>query len=63
MKNWASNEVLYADRLYSRAETETLSRERGITHLLVQRGKLGPFEVESLFENSRYRVYQISPEK
>ena len=62
IKAWASDPVIYADRLYSRAETEELSRETGITHLLVQRGKLGPFEVETLFTNSTYRVYRISPE-
>jgi len=65
---WASDPDIYADRLYSRAETEELSRKKGITHLLIHRRKktgkktLGPFEVESLFTNSTYHVYRISPE-
>ena len=62
IRAWANDPDIYSDKLYSRAETEKLSREKGITHLLVQRGKLGPFEVEGLFTNSTYRVYRISPE-
>ena len=48
----------YADRFYSADELRDLRRQTGITHLLTDR--LGPLELEPVFRNESFKVYDLS---
>ena len=48
----------YADEFYSADELKSLRRETGLTHLLTDR--LGPLELEPIYRNSTFQVYDLS---
>jgi hypothetical protein len=55
MKKWFENR--YDDEFYSADELHELNRETGITHILTDR--LGPMEIEPLYRNETFQVYDI----
>ena len=51
-------EEKYADELYSAEELKELRRETGLTHLLTDR--LGPLELEPVYRNATFQVYDLT---
>ena len=56
LKKWYEDQ--YVDRFYSADELRDLRRETGITHLLTDR--LGPLELEPVYRNETFQVYDLS---
>lgn len=55
LRDWAQRH--YGDELYSVDELRKLQRKTGITHILTRR--LGPFEIEPVYDNGTYRLYAL----
>ena len=56
LKKWFEDQ--YVDQFYSADELRGLRRETGITHLLTDR--LGPLELEPVYRNETFQVYDLS---
>lgn len=56
LKKWYEDQ--YVDQFYSADELRSLRRETGITHLLTDR--LGPLELEPVYRNETFQVYDLS---
>jgi uncharacterized protein DUF6798 len=56
LKKWYEDQ--YVDHFYSANELRSLRRETGITHLLTDR--LGPLELEPVYRNETFQVYDLS---
>ena len=56
LKKWYEDQ--YVDQFYSTEELRGLRRETGITHLLTDR--LGPLELEPVYRNETFQVYDLS---
>ena len=56
LKKWYEDQ--YIDQFYSADELRGLRRETGITHLLTDR--LGPLELEPVYRNDTFQVYDLS---
>jgi len=56
LKKWYENQ--YVDQFYSAGELRDLRRKTGITHLLTDR--LGPLELEPVYRNETFQVYDLS---
>ena len=56
LKKWYEDR--YVDQFYSADELRGLRRETGITHLLTDR--LGPLELEPVYRNETFQVYDLS---
>ncbi|MEK6261402.1 MAG: DUF6798 domain-containing protein [Planctomycetota bacterium] len=56
LKKWYEDQ--YVDQFYSADELRGLRRETGITHLLTDR--LGPLELEPVYRNETFQVYDLS---
>ena len=56
LKKWYEDQ--YLDQFYSAAELRSLRRATGITHLLTDR--LGPLELEPVYRNETFQVYDLS---
>ena len=50
-------EQKYADEFYSANELKDLRRQTGLTHLLTDR--LGPLELEPIYRNATFQVYDL----
>ena len=56
LKKWYEDQ--YVDQFYSAEELRSLRRATGITHLLTDR--LGPLELEPVYRNETFQVYDLS---
>ncbi len=56
LKRWYEDQ--YVDQFYSAEELRSLRRATGITHLLTDR--LGPLELEPVYRNETFQVYDLS---
>ena len=56
LKKWYEDQ--YVDQFYSANELRDLRRKTGITHLLTDR--LGPLELEPIYRNVTFQVYDLS---
>jgi hypothetical protein len=55
LSKWSA--ASYTDARFSAAETADLRQRTGITHLVC--GRLGPFDLEPVYANRTFRVYQL----
>ena len=56
LQNWF--EKNYADEFYSASELKSLRQKTGLTHLLTDR--LGPLELEPIYRNGTFQVYDLT---
>ncbi len=56
LQKWFENN--YVDEFYSAGELKSLRQKTGLTHLLTDR--LGPLELEPIYRNGTFQVYDLS---